>query len=205
MDDTQVLLQDLRRMDAEALATVFDLYAPAIYKYLYRHCGNAVIADQIVGDVFEKLLEQLSKGRGPTSNLRSYLYEIAHHAMVDEIRHSRQLTSTSAVESTLPAANSTDITAEEQNMIEIVLRAIQSELTEDQRHVLVLRFLESFSIKETALILGKKAGNIKVIQNRAVAALRRALHDQAIEYGFVEQNTVVQRPVRLFGTASPHY
>jgi RNA polymerase sigma factor (sigma-70 family) len=120
--------------------------APAIYKYAHRHCGNAVMADQIVGDAFEKLLEQLSQGGGPNSNLRSYLFEMAYHAMVDEIRDTRRTTSISIVESFLPAANSTEITAEEQTLLEAVFRAIRCELTEDQRRIIILRFLEDFSL-----------------------------------------------------------
>jgi RNA polymerase sigma-70 factor, ECF subfamily len=186
MDDAQVLLQDVRQMNKEALAKVFDFYAPAIYKYAYRLCADAVMADQIVGDVFSKLLEQLSMGSGPNSHIRSYLFEMAYHAIVDEIRHSLRMTSISAVESFLPGTNSADITTEERTMLEIVLRVIQSTLTEDQRHVVILRLLEDFSVKETALIMGKKANNIKVIQNRAIAALRKAIDDQVVIYQSIE-------------------
>lgn len=165
-------------MDADALAKVFDLYAPAIYKYAFRHCDNAIMADQIVGDVFEMLLDQLALGKGPTSNLRSYLFEIAYHTMVNEIRYSRRTASLDVAEYIVSDANYTDLNAEEQTLSEMVFRAIQRELTQDQRDVIILRFLEAFSLKETALIMGKTVANIKVIQNRAVAVLRKALDDQ---------------------------
>jgi len=48
-------------------------------------------------------------------------------------------------------------------------------LTEDQRHVIVLRFLEGFSLRETADIIGKQVYNVKVIQNRGIVKLRKAL------------------------------
>jgi hypothetical protein len=51
----------------------------------------------------------------------------------------------------------------------------RAELTDDQRHVIILRFLEDFSLKETAEIIGKEVNNIKVIQNRGIAKLRKAL------------------------------
>ena len=56
-----------------------------------------------------------------------------------------------------------------------------NDLTEDQRQVIILRYLEEFSLKETALIIGKKVNNVKVIQNRAVAALRKTLEYQVVE------------------------
>jgi RNA polymerase sigma-70 factor, ECF subfamily len=188
-----VLLQDVRRMDAEALTQVFDQYAPAIYKYALRHCGNAIVADQIVGDVFEKLLEKLSQGNGPGSNLRSYLFEMAYHTMVDEIRHARRTTPIEMAESARASGNSTAATVEERTLLETILRAIQNNLTEDQRQVVFLRFMEDFSVKETALIMGKKVGNVKVIQNRAVSAIRRALMHQGIDYSQMEGGTVFRQ------------
>jgi RNA polymerase sigma-70 factor, ECF subfamily len=186
MNDMQVLLQDIRRMESEALAKVFDLYASGIYKYAFRHCGNAIIADQIVGDVFAKLLEQLSQGKGPNSNIRSYLFEIAHHQIADEVRHYHRTTSIGKVEFSLRDAKYTDLAVEDEMLMDVVLRAIESDLTEDQRHVIILRFMEGFSLKETAQIMGKSVTNIKVIQNRAVAAIRKALEFQQVDHECVE-------------------
>jgi DNA-directed RNA polymerase specialized sigma24 family protein len=80
----RTLLDAARRMDGDALVEIFDLYAPALYKYVLRVCPDTLMADHIVGDVFAKLLEHLSAGKGPSTNLRSYLYEIAYHLVLDE-------------------------------------------------------------------------------------------------------------------------
>jgi RNA polymerase sigma-70 factor, ECF subfamily len=197
MDDMQVLLQDVRRMDAEALTKVFDLYASAIYKYAFRHCGNAIIADQIVGDVFAKLLEQLSQGKGPHSNIRSYLFEIAHHQIVDEVRHYHRTTSIGKVEFSLRDAKYTDLAVEDEMLRDVVLRAIENDLTENQRHVIILRLMEDFSLKETAQIMGKTVTNIKVTQNRAVAAIRKSLEFQQVNQEFVELSAICAPPVRM--------
>jgi RNA polymerase sigma-70 factor (ECF subfamily) len=60
-------------------------------------------------------------------------------------------------------------------MFEKVMLAIRKDLTKDQRHVIILRFLEGFNLRETAAIIGKDVTNVKVIQNRALAALRKVL------------------------------
>ena len=192
MDDGSVQLQALKSMDAEALREIFELYAPAIYKYAFRHCGNAILADNIVGDVFEKLMEQLSQGRGPSSNIRSYLFETAYHAMVDEFRHVQRMASMSSMELHLPPINSIDTTVEDLNLMESIWRVIQCDLTEDQRHVIILRFLDGFSLKEIASIMGRKVSSIKVIQHRAVGALRRKLDSQTMKHKSDEQDRLIQ-------------
>jgi RNA polymerase sigma-70 factor (ECF subfamily) len=172
MDGT--LLEAARKMDQGALIRIFDLYATPLYNYAMRLCGDRLLADQIVGDVFAKLLDQFSSGRGPTTNLRSYLYEMVHHRMVDEARYAGRraplevLTSSHDGHSTLTAA-------EDKILLEQILRAIQQDLTDDQRHVIVLRFLEGFNLQETAAIVGKRAGHVRVIQTRALEKLRQTL------------------------------
>jgi RNA polymerase sigma-70 factor (ECF subfamily) len=183
MKADSILLDAARRMNADALVEIFDQYAPALYKYALRLCGDAVMADHIVGDVFAKLLENLSAGMGPSTNLRSYLYEMTHNPIIDTARYSSRSAPLEAVAFMPQDASPTNV--ETRMLFETVLRAIQNDLTADQRHVLILRFLEDFSLKETAAILGKEVGNVKVIQNRAICILRGALGYQAGETGVV--------------------
>ena len=178
--DGVTLLKAAQHLDEDALTTIFDEFAPAIYKYSLRLCHDPIEADNIVGDVFSQLLEQFSAGKGPRTNLRSYLYQTAYHLVVD---HSRDNKHTAPLEVAIdmhekgrPTPTSTQI--EERVLMEALVTAMNSELTEDQRHVIVLRFLEDFSLKETAQIIGKEVNNVKVIQNRGIAKLRKALDSQ---------------------------
>jgi RNA polymerase sigma-70 factor (ECF subfamily) len=168
------LLNAARRMNTEALVKIFDLYSSALYQYALRLCGDPVLADHIVGDVFVKLLDQLSAGNGPRSNLRSYLYETTYHRMIDETRYLKRR---APLEAVLQRQDSHEpsLSLEDQMMFQDVLHALQHELTSDQRHVIVLRFLEEFSLRETAAIMGKTVDHVKVLQSRALAKLRRSM------------------------------
>jgi len=180
METDPTLLNAARMMDKEALVKIFDLYSPALYKYALRLCGDPMLADHIVGDVFAKLLDQLSSGNGPRSNLRSYLYETTYHRMIDEKRYSQRRAPLEVAASLRQDTHSTFLRLEDQIMFKQILHVLQNELTDDQRHVIVLRFLEDFSLRETAAIIGKKADHVRVIQNRAIAKLRRTLDDKGI-------------------------
>ena len=180
METELILLNAARKMDEEALVKIFDLYASPLYNYAMRLCGDRLLADHIVGDVFAKLLEQLAAGKGPNSNLRSYLYETAYHLMVDEARSLHRRVSLDALASLRPDVRSGLLGFEDQIMFEKVLDSIQHDLTDDQRHVIILRFLEEFSLRETAAILGKNVNHIKVTQSRALAKLRKAFESKPI-------------------------
>lgn len=177
MESESRLLCAARALDQEALVEIFDLYSGALYSYALRLCNDPVTADHIVGDVFVRLLEQLAAGNGPTSNLRSYLYQSAYHLIIDEARYSRR-TAPLEVSDWKAQGIESMLRLHDPILLQHILHAMRHDLTEDQRHVIVLRFLEDFSIRETATIMGITESNVKVIQNRAVAALRKALESR---------------------------
>ena len=175
METDHVLLNAARRMDEEALVKIFDLYSSALFNYALRLCGDPVRADHIVGDVFSKLLDQIAAGNGPTSNVRSYLYEMAYHQIVDEARRSKRRVPLELADSLGQETHSAFARLEDEITFKQILHLLQTELTVDQRHVIVLRFLEGFSIRETAAIMDKTVEHVKVIQNRAITALRGSI------------------------------
>jgi RNA polymerase sigma-70 factor (ECF subfamily) len=180
LEADSMLLDAARQMNKEALIKIFDLYSSALYNYALRICNDPLEADHIVGDVFARLLEQLSAGHGPSSNLRSYLYETTYHLIIDKARSSRREAPLETAEFLRRDGQSHISRLEDQILFENVVRIIKNQLTEDQRHVIVLRFLEGFSLRETADIIGKEVYNVKVIQNRGVAKLRKALNHKVV-------------------------
>ena len=162
-------------MSVDLFAKIFDLYAPAIYNYAFRLCHDPWKADQIVGNVFTRLAEHLSTGQGSIINVRAYLYKLAYHLVVNETRNDHCSALMKAVDVHHDARYSGYLSPKDWILFEVVMGAILKDLTDDQRHVVILRFMEGFSLKETAAIIGKTVNNVKVIQNRALASLRRVL------------------------------
>ncbi len=175
MLDEAGLLEGARKGDAEALAQVFDSYAPALFRYAVRLCHDTAEADRIVGDVFAQLLEHLSDGRGPRSNLRSYLYQITYHVLVDHVRDASHVTPMEDALNLPDARLSVAHQVEEQELIRELEYAVAHGLTAEQQQVVMLRFVEGFSLQETAQITGKKVNAVSVLQNRAIAKLRQVL------------------------------
>lgn len=175
------LLRAARRMDQEALEAIFDQYASPLYSFALRLCNDALVADYVVADVFAKLLEHLSRGNGPSTNLRSYLYQTTYHLIVDEIRSSRRHLSLDVVDFVRENQDPLGFATEHQIMLKTLLQTVRRSLTRDQWHVVVLRFVEGLSLRETATIMKKEVGNVKVIQSRAVGILRKALNREDLE------------------------
>jgi len=176
MENDSELLNAARGKDKAALEKIFEVYSSALNKYALRWGCDPVSADQIVGDVFVKLMEQLERGKGPETNLRSYLYQMTYHQIIDQGRASHKTAPLEAAEGLRQEEDSPALKLENQMMFDLILKAIEDELTDDQRQVILLRFIEEFSLEETAAIMGKKVNHVKVIQNRAIAKIRQTLN-----------------------------
>ena len=174
MNELAALLKAARSLDQKALATIFDLYSSSLYKFISRLLHDPVQSDQMVAAVFEHLVVDLTAGNGPRTNIRSYLYQIAYRLVVKRFRelhpHSHLEVSIRTQEKDKAAPQ-----ISERVTMEALLANMNSELSEDQRIVIILRFLEDFSLKETAEIIGKDVNNVKVIQNRGIAKLKKAM------------------------------
>lgn len=173
--DDADLIAAAKQLDGEALRTIFDSYSSPIYNYTLRLCEDSVEADNIVGDVFALLLEQFAKGKGPETNLRSYLYQTAYRLIIDHSRERRHFGSLELLEQTSNEDSPVALQAEQDADLAVLASAMNTEITADQRHVLLLRFVEGFNVEETAHITGKSIANVKVIQSRGLEKLRRAL------------------------------
>jgi DNA-directed RNA polymerase specialized sigma24 family protein len=136
METELLLLNSAKKMNKDALVRIFDLYASPLYNYALRLYGDRLLADHIVGEAFAKLLDQFASGKGPTSTLRSHLYETAYHIIVDEARSSRRRATLEALTSLRSDVGSGLLSSEEQIMFESP-DAIQHGLTDNQWHVII--------------------------------------------------------------------
>jgi RNA polymerase sigma-70 factor (ECF subfamily) len=179
MDTDLSLLDAARKLDQKALVAIFDRYAVDVYNYALRLRSDPLKADNTVGDVFSKFLEQLAAGKEPKMNLRSHLYKITYHLTVDGSRFSKREAALELANFELNSGDerySMSSNLENKILMEMLILAIKKHLTADQRHVIILHFVEGFSLPETAEIVGKEVSTVKAIQSRAIAKLCKVMN-----------------------------
>lgn len=175
MIDEASLLQRARERDPAALAIIYDTYAPKIYAYIYRHIRDPHRAEDITSTVFLKMLESLDGNNFARDKLQSWLYRIAHNAIVDDVRYQqRRPTQTLYDTMVISPENDPSFIANKHMKEEVVWNAIQK-LTEDQKDVIILRFGEGLTAPQVAQILGKTEEAVRALQRRGLANLRKLL------------------------------
>ena len=173
----QELYEKVLKLDEEALSAFYDMFAPALYKYALRSSHVQTVADNVVSAVFGELLEEIANGTAPTENIRVYLYKSAYQLLLNHAQANPQIAfnEITLLRDEDRQSTSTASQTDEQVMMQTLISTLNTELTYVQRHVIVLRFLEDFSLKETSEIIGEEVNNAKIIQNAAIRKLRKAM------------------------------
>ena len=179
--DKQVDEQDLARRaasgDRRAFAALYDRHVDAVYRYAYFRLRIDAEAEDVTSEVFHRALVAMPRFE-PRRPFLAFLYTIARNVVTDRIRRERPQASFEdalAHPSDVPGPEELASASDDVRR----LRSAVARLTTLQQEVIVLRYLEGRSTKETAVVIGKPESTIRGIQMRALAALRDLLGDLA--------------------------
>lgn len=165
--------------DPAAFDGLYLLYADRVYRFLAARLGDFDVAEEVTSQVFLRLIEKITQYEiAPKDNaaiFTAWLYRMAYNKMIDVLRRNkqRQTAPISYAEAVVDSYSISEI-VEVRVTIEEVFEKLQH-LNEQQRQVILLRFVEAMSIAETAQIMGKSEGAIKALQHRSLESLRRLL------------------------------
>lgn len=175
--EPETLLARARDLDEQALAAIHDQYYPTVYRYVRYRLEDEQMVEDIASEVFLRLLDTLNRRSADIRDLRAWLLGTTANLINDHLRrkYRRPVENIEDFEFLAGLDNPSDSVEvnEQQRQIRKALR----HLTSDQQQVLSLRFLLECSIEETARVMRKTEGAVKVLQFRAIASLRKFLED----------------------------
>ncbi len=163
--------------DGEAVAQLYQRYAPAIFRYVYYRLGDRETAEDMTSEVFCRALEGLPRYQQRGLPFSAWLYRIAGARVIDHYRRARRRPTTD-LHPGLPARTGDPVVTAELQLTDEELRWAVTQLTAAQQQVVVLRFVEGLSHEEVARIIGRSEGAVRVLQYRALETLRRILQER---------------------------
>jgi RNA polymerase sigma-70 factor (ECF subfamily) len=170
------LLKQSQAGDAEAFGRLYERYAATVFRFLYAHLGNRLDAEDLAEEVFLRVWRTLPRYEEQGVPFLAFLYRIARNALIDHYRRSER-TEVILLSNTKPASdaehNPDQIIATDLEHQEI--RSVLGKLQDTYREVLTLRFIAGLSPMETAATMHRSEGSVRVLQHRALVALRRLL------------------------------
>lgn len=177
--DEKRLVQRAQRGDADAFGEIYELHQSAVYRYIYYRVGDASTAEDLTGAVFVRVVENIDRFVYRGKPLLTWLYTIARNAVIDHRRRAGRAV-VLPLDERLVAEGDEVEQAAERALTQDRLAGALVHLTEDQRQVIILKFMEEMTNEEVARMLDKTVGAVKSLQHRALAALCRVLSSDGL-------------------------
>jgi RNA polymerase sigma factor (sigma-70 family) len=174
-------LEAARAGNEGAWARIFEGLAPVVLGYL--RANGAVEPEDVLSETFLQVARDLGRFKGDERGFRAWVFSIAHHRLIDASRNAARRPVDPVAEPPEPhGAEVADDASTEAlaNISADEVREILDALSPDQRVVLTLRILGDLTVAEVAKTIGKRAGAVKALQRRGLAAVQRELERRGV-------------------------
>ena len=172
--DELTLVRGAIQRDREAFGALYDKHVVRVYRHIYYIVGRPAEAEDLTAQAFLQAWEAIERYQIRGAPFVSWLLRIAHNLAVSYLRSKRD-------GAELPETL-VDV-SRHGNPEEAALRGADGErvreailgLRDEQRQVIILRFVDDLEYREVAEIVGKSVAAVRVIQHRALNALRKQM------------------------------
>ena len=163
------LLIEAAQKDPARFAELYEINFERVYAYAVRRVGNRAEAEDLTADVFHQALANLKRFEWRGIPFAAWLFRIAANLISDRWQRSGREVADDGGK--IESAQVSPVEIEEVERRATLYRLVDT-LPEEQRRVVVLRFVEQKSIKEVARQIRKTEGAVKQLQFRALSNLR---------------------------------
>jgi RNA polymerase sigma-70 factor (ECF subfamily) len=159
-----------------AFARLYDQHVTRVYRHIYYMVNDAREAEDLTGQTFLKAWEAIDRYKERGAPIIAWLLRIAHNGTVSHLRAKRDHSALEEgyVDQKLHRnpAEALEQSSDEASVREAVLR-----LKDEQRQVIMMRFIEEMNYREVAATIGKSVPAVRVIQHRALGNLRKIMRN----------------------------
>lgn len=179
LTDEELMLR-YREGDARAFEQLYLKHKGGLYRYLLRKCGNAGIAEELLQDVWMKLINARER-YAVKAKFTTFLYQMAHNHFIDYYRkHSISASLNQNFQDdemeNIPAGSNyqPEQQVESQQQMATLMQLI-GELPDEQREAFLLREEAGLDVAEIAEVTGVNMETAKSRLRYAVNRLRKGL------------------------------
>jgi len=158
--------------DAECFSQIVDIYASRLYGYFYRLSGDSSVSDDLLSELFVKLVEKIGSYKG--GSFESWLFRIATNIFHDYLRgkQRRKKLLEAGKEHLKPKPTEEKMSdAEMLDRLQIQLKSLDI----DTRELIILRFYSQLSFKEIAEMRAEPIGTTLAKIHRGLKKLREMM------------------------------
>jgi RNA polymerase sigma-70 factor (ECF subfamily) len=167
--------------DGEAFGQLYDRYVDLVFRFIYYRVNDRALAEDFTSETFLRALRRISTISYQGRDIGAWFVTVARNIVLDHMksaRHRLEVTTADSPESDDHAPSPENAVLS--TLTNERLMAAVAKLGEEQRECVLLRFIQGFSVSETAAVMGKNDGAIKALQHRAIRKLAELVGDELL-------------------------
>lgn len=166
MESDQELIELANRGDLDAFEALYRRYRDWVYRLAWRFTHNRADALDVLQETFTYLLGKFP-GFELTASMTTFLYPVVRHVSFTIRNKKSRFTSEEEVLNEPAAPKS-----EQREHYRSELAAVLAVLPDEQREVLLMRFVDDMSLQDIAAALRIPVGTVKSRLHNALCVLR---------------------------------
>jgi RNA polymerase sigma factor (sigma-70 family) len=170
----QSIVASLKAKDKEAISTLYDNYAPALYGVILKIVKSEQSAEDILQEVFVKIWKHADTYDASKGKLFTWLINIARNAAIDHLR-SKGYKKEIPTESNLVHQQSNEENSESLNTDYIGLKEIVEQLDPVNKQIIDLIYFQGYTQAEAAETLNIPLGTVKTKVRISIRQLREII------------------------------
>lgn len=162
--------------DRSAFGQLYDSYVDVVFRYVLFRVGDRELAEDVTSETFLRALRKITSITYQGRDVGAWFVTIARNLVLDHVKSSRYRleVTTAEVDDSRPVEGGPEQQVLAGATRDALLQCV-SQLGDDQRECIVLRFLQGLSVAETAAVMERNEGAVKALQHRAVRRLAQLL------------------------------
>ena len=171
-DELVEIIQGCKNGDNDSFSLLVDLYSKRLYGYFYRLSGNRALSDDLLSEVFVKLVKKIGSYHG--GSFDGWIFRVASNVFTDYLRAKQKQKKLIEGKALMLESMSGELKHSDQHHLD-KLQSQLNKLDDQTKELIVLRFYSGLSFKEIAQIKKEPIGTTLSKVHRGIAKLKELM------------------------------
>jgi RNA polymerase sigma-70 factor (ECF subfamily) len=163
------IIEKCKRAETEGFSQLVDLYSRRCYGYFYRLTGNRTVSDDLLSELFVKVVKKINSYRG--GSFEAWLFRVASNIFHDHLRDKqKQEKVLQGHKEKLESIQKTGSKTEDERIDRLQSQLLK--LDDETRELIMLRFYSQASFKQIASMRAEPIGTTLSKLHRGLKKLR---------------------------------
>jgi len=171
-NDLEQIIKGCRKGDEESFSRLIELYAKRCFGYFYRLTGNREISDDLLSELFVKLVENINSYRG--GSFDGWIFTMASNIFHDHLRFKQRQTRLLDGFGRRVQLQQTQAEGRNERETDAIHNALEK-LDGDVRELIIMRYYSQLSFKEISKLRREPIGTTLSKVHRGLKKLREMI------------------------------